>query len=467
MKTFIGEDFLIYNESGCKLFHEYAKQMPICDYHNHLVPAEIYNKARFENITEAWLAHDHYKWRAMRNNGVDEFYVTGDADAYAKFEKWAWTVERLPGSPLYHWTHLELQRYFDVYTPLSSATAAEIWQACNEKLQQPDCNAYTLLKHVDVRSLCTTDDPFDTLEFHQAIGADDSLDIKVLPSYRPDKVLHIENNALFVQSVAKMGVRYDMEIATLADLKQAMAKSVAFFAQVGCKVSDHGFIKFYYANQAGADAVFAKAMAGEALTEAEIAIYKGDLLRYLAGEYIKNGMAMQLHLGALRAVNKKMTRQIGVDSGLDSVGEITDPALLGAFLNDLHEADTLPNTVLYCLNSNDNTMMSTMAGNFFDGKTPGKVQFGSAWWFADHVRGINAQLDEMLESGLISTFVGMLTDSRSFTSFTRHEFFRRILCNKLGEIMENGEYPADFEAMGKIVQDICYNNAVNFFGLAD
>ncbi len=465
MKKFIGEDFLIYNESGIKLFNEYAKNMPIFDYHNHLVPAEIYKKLTFETITQAWLAYDHYKWRAMRAMGIDEAYVTGDASDYDKFMNWAYTVERLPGSPLYHWTHLELQRYFDVHIPLSSATADEIWNACNAKLQAPDCNAYTLLKARDVRAICTTDEPFDDLQWHKAIKADESFDLQVLPSYRPDKILHIENGTVFQESVAKMGARYDVEIKSFDDLKEVVAQSVAFFAEVGAKVSDHGFVKFSYANQEGADAVFAKAMAGEGLTDAEIAIYKGALLRFLAAQYTKNGMALQMHLGALRCSNQKVFRKLGADCGIDSVGEITDPAMLGAFLSDMNDADTLPNTVLYCLNPNDNTMLSSLAGCFFDGKTPGKVQFGSAWWFEDHVRGINAQLDELLESGLLSSFVGMLTDSRSFTSFTRHEFFRRILCNKLGEIMENGEYPADFDAMGKIVEDICYNNAVKFFNL--
>lgn len=461
MREFMGKDFLIYNEAGMKLFEEYAKDMPIFDYHNHLIAKEIYDRIQYENVTQVWLQYDHYKWRAMRAVGVDEKYITGAASDFEKFVKWAETVEKIPGNPLYHWTHLELQRYFDVYEPLCAKTAEDIWNKCNEKLKSFD--AYSLLQHVGVTGMCTTDEPFDTLEYHKKIKDDANFSMAVMPAYRPDKLIHIDDAPVFMDAIGQMGKRYEMEIKTLADLKEAMHKSILFFKEAGCIAADHGFIKFSYANKAGAEEVFAKGLAGESLTEEEVAIYKGEILRFLAKEYKENGFGSQFHLGANRNNCAKMAQVLGRDHGGDSVGETTSPWALRAMLNDMDEADALVNTVIYCLNPNDNTMMATMAVNFASSMSGGSVQFGSAWWFQDHVRGIDNQLSEMLETGLISTFVGMLTDSRSFTSFTRHEFFRRILCNKLGEIMENGEYPADFETMGKIVQDVCYNNAKKFF----
>ena len=464
MKRFMDSNFLLETKTAQKLFHTFAKKMPIFDYHNHLIPQEIFERKAYENITQVWLAGDHYKWRAMRILGYSESLITGDAPDYDKFMAWAETVERIPGNPLHHWAHLELQRYFDIYTPLTKKSAHAIWEKCNQKLKTSGFDAYGLLKRMDVRALCTTDEPFDTLEWHEKIMAAEDMDIQVLPTFRPDRLVHIEDKD-FLNAVGLMETRFDCKITTLDDLKAAFEKAVAHFKKAGCVLSDHGFIKFCYASQGDADAVFRKALSNSEVNAEEIAVYKGEILRFLAGLYTKSGMGMQLHLGAIRSNNTMMFQKIGANTGFDSVGEATDPFALGRFLDDLVMADTLPNTVLYNLNPADNAMMATMAVNFACAGTAGKVQFGSAWWFLDHQRGIENQLDELMETGLLPVFVGMLTDSRSFTSFSRHEYFRRILCNKLGGLAASGAYPNDIEILGKMVQDICYNNAVQFFGL--
>lgn len=462
MKDFIGEDFMLSTPAARTLFTDYAKSMPIYDYHNHLSPREIYEKKRFANITEAWLKGDHYKWRAMRVCGIDETYITGEADGYDKFQKWAYTVHRIPGNPLYHWVHLELQRYFDIDEPFGPDTAKAIWDMCNAKLAQPDCNAVGLLTQMDVRTLCTTDQPADTLEWHRKIASDDTIPFAVLPSYRPDGLLHIESPD-WTGHIRGMEERFDIKIDDFEELKHAITLSIAHFKKAGCVVSDHAYTALCYASGGDPHAIFKKAKAGETLTQIEAARYKGALMRYLAGQYCENHMAMQLHLGALRNNNSLMKDRLGPDKGYDSIGNLTDPAQLGVLLDDLNRAGNLPRTILYCLNPGDNPVLATMAVNFANSEIPGKVQFGSAWWFLDSARGMRSQLDELLETGLISTFVGMLTDSRSFLSFPRHEYFRRILCDKLGSLIESGGYPRDFAAMGGIVRDICYHNAVRFF----
>lgn len=466
MKGFMDSQFLLHSDTASRLFYEYAQDMSIFDYHNHLSPKDISERTCYENIAQVWLGGDHYKWRAMRILGIEERYITGDASDYEKFMKWAATVEKLPGNPLYHWTHLELQHYFNVYEPFTVKNAPAIWEMCNTYLQKKGFDAYELLKRMKVKALCTTDEPFDTLEWHIKIAHDATQDIQVLPSFRPDRLLHLED-AGFLDAIKLMEQRFGLSIRSLDDLKDALSCAIAHFKQAGCLVSDHGFIRFAYARGGNADEVMKKALAKETLTSNDIAVYKGELLRFLASQYTANGIAMQLHLGALRNNNTPMLKKLGPNHGYDSVGELTDPAMLSAFLDDLITADTLPNTVLYCLNPGDNTMLSTMAINYACGSVRGKVQFGCAWWFMDHVRGIENQIDELLETGLISTFIGMLTDSRSFTSFSRHEYFRRILCNKLGAIVERGEYWNDIEMLGKMVQDICFNNAVRYFGVEE
>ena len=462
MKDFIGEDFMLSTPTARALFEDYARGMPIYDYHNHLKPREIYEKKRFDNITEAWLTGDHYKWRTMRICGIDEAYITGEADDYDKFRKWACTVQRIPGNPVYHWVHLELQRYFGIDEPFRPDTARAVWDECNAKLHEPDCNAVGLLTQMDVRTLCTTDLPADTLEWHVKIAEDDTIPLRVLPSYRPDGLMHIEDPS-WTACIAGMEARYGIKIDDFESLKHAIALSIAHFKMAGCVASDHAYTELTYASGGNPHAIFAKARAGETLTEQEIAQYKGALMRYLAGQYCENHMAMQLHLGALRNANTLMKERLGPDKGYDSIGKLTDPTQLGALLDDLAREGNLPRTILYCLNPGDNPVLSTMAVNFANSEIPGKVQFGSAWWFLDCARGIGNQLDELLETGLISTFVGMLTDSRSFLSFPRHEYFRRILCEKMGSIIESGGYPPDLETMGGMIRDICYHNAVRFF----
>lgn len=459
MKSFIKEDFLLDNEPAKKLFQDYAKDMPIFDYHNHLPPQEIYERKSYDNLTQVWLYADHYKWRAMRNLGIDEKYITGDAPDYEKFEKWAYTVARIPGSPLYHWTHLELQRYFGITKPLNPSTCKEIYDECEGILEQPGFDAVGLLNKMGVKALCTTDEPFDSLEYHSKISEDGAIPFKVLPTFRPDAVVHVDTD-IFVDSVKKLANSNNMEINSLEDLKNSLKMSIERFKDVGCILADIGFVQFRYSNEQGASDIFAKAMKCEPLTDNEITCFTGEMLRFLAEQFKKNNMAMQLHMNALRNVNAELFREKGANVGCDSVGNCVDANQLGGFFNYLSANDILPKTVLYSLNPNDNTVLSSMAGNF----SP-YIQFGAAWWFQDHVRGISNQLDEQFEAGLISKFIGMLTDSRSFTSYGRHEYFRRILCNRLGELVDYGEYPEDYQVLGEMVKDICFNNAVEFFGL--
>ena len=458
MKEFMNEEFLLTNEVASKLFHEYAEQCPIIDYHNHLSPKDIFNRRRYENLTQLWLEGDHYKWRCMRVCGVPEEYVTGNASEWDKFLRFARIMPRLIGSPVYHWAHLELQRYFGIRTPLTGETAREIWDQTCAMLQGEGFDAVSLLTKMQVKILCTTDDPADTLEWHVRLMGE-GLPFRTLPSFRPDRFLHIDQPA-WATALKQLGDRYG-RITDWNSLLSALGKSLDFFCEVGCRVTDHGFIRFRYGVGDPAP-VMEKALAGEALTEEEISVYQGGLLRFLAGEYARRDLAMQLHLGPIRNNSPKLFASFGADAGGDSIGSATDPFLLGSLLSDLEREDALPRTILYNLNPADSAMLSTMAVNFAaDG---GKVQYGAAWWLLDHIRGINGQLDQLMETGLLSGSVGMLTDSRAFTSFVRHEYFRRILCNKLGSMVERGEYPCDPETLGTMVEDICWRNAVEYFG---
>ncbi len=459
MRAFMDRDFLLNTDTARTLYHDYAADCPIMDYHNHLNPREIYERRRYENLTQLWLEADHYKWRVMRVCGVPEYYVTGNAPEYEKFEKFASVLPRLIGSPVYHWAHLELQRYFGISTPLTAATAREIWDKTSEMLRGEGFDAVSLLDKANVKILCTTDDPADSLEWHLKLKEDKTMPFRTLPSFRPDRFLHIDQSA-WSTAVQQLGARYGA-ITDWDSLCTALRKSLDFFCEVGCRVTDHGFIRFRY-GAGDAAPIVAKAMAGETLTEEEVSTYQGALLRFLAGEYHRRDLTMQLHLGPIRNNSPKLVSAFGADAGGDSIGLATDPFQLSAFLGDLDGAETLPKTILYNLNPADSAMLSTMAVNFAaDGA---KVQYGAAWWLLDHIRGIDQQLDQLMETGLLSGSVGMLTDSRAFTSFARHEYFRRILCNKLGTLVEEGQYPCDMETLGEMVRDICHRNAVNYFG---
>ncbi len=458
MKKFMDKDFLLTTDTAKKLFHDYAENCPIIDYHNHLSAKDIYERRTYDNITQVWLEADHYKWRCMRVCGVPEKYVTGDASDYDKFMKFAEIMPRLIGTPVYHWAHLELQRYFGIYETLTADTAAMIWEKTGELLKSEGFDAVSLLDKMDVKVLCTTDDPADDLEWHIKIAQSEHVPFAVLPSFRPDRFINIDQKGwktALEQLAAKYGKITDWE-----SMLDALRKSLEFFCKAGCKVTDHGFIRFRYA-KGEPEYIMKKALEGQKLTEAEIAVYQGALLRFLADEYNKRNMAMQLHLGAVRNNSLKLMKAFGADAGGDSIGEATDPFMLGEFLGDLEGADALPKTILYNLNPVDSAMLATMAVNFAaDGA---KVQYGAAWWLLDHIRGIGEQLDHLMETGMLSASVGMLTDSRSFTSFVRHEYYRRILCEKIGRLVENGEYPCDIELLGNMVKDICWKNAVKYF----
>lgn len=428
--TFMDQDFLLNTETAKGLYHNYAEHEPIFDYHNHLSSKDIAEHRRLHNLYEAWLETDHYKWRAMRACGIPEKYITGDAEPYEKFEKWAEVLPKLAGSPLYHWTHLELQRYFGIHELLTPVTAEKIWKETEQQMLGDGFDTVSLLQKMNVRVLCTTDDPADTLEWHAKIAEDDTIGFRVLPSFRPDKYLMGTAEAL-AENRKKLCERFNT-----SDLKTAFHKALNYFCERGCLVSDHGFGVFPYA------------------TDPEFR----DLMLFLGKEYAERGIAMQLHLGPIRNTVPSLMKSYGADAGADSVGPATDPFAIASFLSALEGEGKLPNTILYNLNPVDNTMLATMAGNYAP-----KVQFGAAWWFNDHFRGINAQLDELMENGTLSAAVGMLTDSRSFTSFVRHEYYRRILCRKLGELVAEGMYPDDIQTLGRIVRDVCFANAENFF----
>jgi len=458
MKSFMNEEFLLSNETASKLFHEHAEACPIIDYHNHLSPKDIFHRRRYENLTQLWLEGDHYKWRCMRVCGVPEQYVTGNAPEWEKFFRFAQIMPRLIGTPVYHWAHLELQRYFGIHTPLTGATAHEIWEQTCAMLREDGFDAVSLLDRMNVKILCTTDDPADTLEWHMKL-AEEEMPFRTLPSFRPDRFLHIDQPA-WSSALDQLGSRYGV-ITDWDSLLAALGKSLDFFCQAGCRVTDHGFIRFRYAVGDPAP-IMEKALAGEKLTEEEVSVYQGALLRFLAGEYSRRDLAMQLHLGPIRNNSPLLMQAFGADAGGDSIGAATDPFLLSAFLGDLEHQETLPKTILYNLNPVDSAMLSTMAVNF--AANGAKVQYGAAWWLLDHIRGISEQLDQLMETGLLSGSVGMLTDSRAFTSFARHEYFRRILCEKLGSMVERGEYPCNMETLGELVEDICWRNAKRYFG---
>ncbi|MBS1577299.1 MAG: glucuronate isomerase [Bacteroidetes bacterium] len=463
--SWLQKDFLLKNQTARTLFHDFAALMPIIDYHNHLSPQQIAEDSCFQNLTQAWLYGDHYKWRAMRTNGIAEKYCTGDASDFEKFEQWAATVPYTLRNPLYHWTHLELQRYFDITETLSPATAKKIYSECSEKLQSKEYSIRNLLRKMNVKILCTTDDPVDSLEYHKQIKKD-GFEIKILPAFRPDKAMDIDNNALFNQYINKLESVANVSIHSFEDYLNALKSRHDFFAANGCCVSDHGLSEIYADDYTEKEiiSIFIKARSGNELTAEEKRKFKSAMLVLFAQWDCEKGWVQQYHLGALRNNNSRMMQQLGADTGWDSIGDFKYGQSLAKFLNKLDSKNKLARTIIYNLNPADNAMMATMIGNFNDGSIAAKVQWGAAWWFMDQKDGIKQHLDVLSNMGLLSRFVGMLTDSRSFLSFPRHEYFRRILCNTFGEEIENGELPNDMEWIGKIVQDICYTNTKKYFG---
>ena len=465
MRPFLDEDFLLDTQTARALYHGVAEGMPILDYHCHVSPREIAEDRVFRNLTQLWLEGDHYKWRLMRANGVDEAYITGDAPDREKFQKWAETLELAIGNPLYHWSHLELRRYFGYEGVLNGDTAQEVWELCNQKLQEPGMSARSLIANSGVTLVCTTDDPADSLEWHQQLAQDSSFPVKVLPAWRPDAAMGLERPE-YLDYLQRLGQAAGVEIRTYADLKEALLSRMAFFDKMGCRASDHALTVAVCqpASEEELERVFQKRLEGEPLTQEELAAFQTGFLRFVAGEYKRLGWVMQLHYGCRRNNNTRMFHKLGRDTGYDAVLQGTPSLEVAAFLDLLASQDALPRMVLYSLNPNDDEGLNSVIGCFQDGTPLGRIQQGSAWWFNDHKAGMVKQLTAFANGGLLGNFIGMLTDSRSFLSYPRHEYFRRILCELLGAWVENGEYPADWKALEKMVRGVCYNNAVEFFG---
>lgn len=465
MKDFMDEDFLLTTRTAQRLYHEYAETMPILDYHCHINPREIYEDRRFGNITRVWLESDHYKWRQMRSNGVEEKYITGAASDREKFQKWAKTLEMAVGNPLYHWSHLELRRYFGYEGCLNGSTAEKVWKLCNEILAKDSMTARNLIRQSHVTLLCTTDDPVDSLEWHRKLAEDKSFEVQVLPTWRPDQAIALEKPE-YLNYVNQLGEVSGIKIDSFEDLLKALKNRMDFFSSMGCKVSDHGlaYVMYAPASRRETEAVFAKRLAGGLPTQAEEAVFKTAILTALGKEYHRRNWVMQLHYGVKRDNSRRIFNMLGPDAGIDCIRNDTPSSQLADFLNALDLTDELPKTILYSLNPVDNAAIGTVIGCFQDASAIGKLQQGSAWWFNDHKTGITEQLTSLASLGLLGNFIGMLTDSRSLLSYTRHEYFRRILCELLGSWVENGEYPADYRTLEKIVKGISYNNAVQYFG---
>ncbi|WP_158825747.1 glucuronate isomerase [Mucilaginibacter lacusdianchii] len=465
MKNFLDENFLLQTPTAQRLYHDYAKHLPIIDYHCHLLPDQIANNINFKNLTQVWLYGDHYKWRAMRTNGINEDYITGGKSDFEKFEQWAATVPYTLRNPLYHWTHLELQRYFDIHDLLSPKTAQQIYDECTAKLQTPEYSVQGLIKKMNVEAICTTDDPLDNLEFHQKIKQQPDAAVKLLPAYRPDKAMNADDVAGLNAYISKLEEVANVSISSFEDYLSALKKRHDYFAENGCSVSDHGLEQIYAEDYTDDEirAIFLKIRANEVLMPGDILKFKSAMLFHFAIWDHEKGWVQQFHLGALRNNNNRLLTKLGPDTGFDSIGDFPQARALSKFLNKLDTEDKLAKTIIYNLNPADNELMATMIGNFNDGSIAGKVQFGSAWWFLDQKDGMIRQMNALSNMGLLSKFIGMLTDSRSFLSFPRHEYFRRLVCNLFGDDIENGELPNDIEWTGKIVQDICYYNAKNYF----
>lgn len=468
MKPFMDADFLLPDESSRRLFHDYAAPMPIIDAHCHLPPMDVAKDARFKTLAHAWLGGDHYKWRAMRSNGIPEADITGHEPDYRTFLAWAKTVPCLVGNPLYHWTHLELQRYFGIHEALSEKTAPMIWEACNAQIVKPEFGARALLARMQVRAVCTTDDPADTLEHHVAYAAERKSGEPVMtPSFRPDKALAVEDPAVWNSYLSKLGAAADLHIGSYRELVTALDKRHAAFHELGCRASDHALVApvAVFTTAQALEIIFTKLLKGTTPSLEEAEAFKTALLSEVGRMNARRGWAMQLHLAAIRNLNTPMFQRLGPDTGYDAVNDEKVARNLGAFLDALQCEGMLPKTVLYSLNPNDYEVLGSIMGCFQEGALPGKLQVGSAWWFNDHIEGMRRQLTSLANLGLLSRFVGMLTDSRSFLSFPRHEYFRRILCALVGGWIEAGEAPADFETFGAMVQDISYRNAKAYFAI--
>lgn len=464
VKSFLDEDFLLENRMAKALYHDFASRQPIIDYHNHLPPNEIAGDKVFPNISQAWLAGDHYKWRAMRTLGIDEAYITGEASDKDKFLKWAETVPHTIRNPLFHWTHLELRRYFGIEDLLSPETAEDIYHRCNEQLVSEGYGAQGLLGKMNVDTVCTTDDPLDSLEHHQAYAAGKP-DLQMFPAFRPDKAILIDSDS-YNTYIDRLAEAAGKTINSYRDLVSTLEDRMAFFHAQGCRLSDHGLSKVYaepFTHQE-LERIFSERRKGKTTSPEDVKIFISGLMHDLGCLYARKGWVMQLHLGALRNVNTRMLDTLGPDTGFDSIGDYTHATDLAGFLNRLDADNNLPKTILYNLNPRDNEVMATMTGNFNDGSVRGKMQYGSAWWFLDQKDGMEKQLNTLSNMGLLSCFIGMLTDSRSFLSFPRHEYFRRILCNVIGKDVHNGELPYDEKWLGGIVSNICYANARDYFG---
>lgn len=463
--SFLSENFLLETKTAQQLYHDHAAKMPIIDYHCHLPPDEIASDKNFENLTKIWLNGDHYKWRAMRTNGVNEKYCTGDASDYEKFEKWAATVPYTMRNPLYHWTHMELKKPFGINKILKPESAREIYDACTEKLQTKEFSVRNILKQMNVKVVCTTDDPIDSLEHHQKIKQD-GFDVHILPAFRADKLLAIENSDVFLPYLNKLSEVSGVGIESYDDLLAALKNRHDFFHEMGCRLSDHGLETVYADDYTESEikAIFSKALNKQALSPEEVSKFRSAMLYDMAIMDHTKGWTQQFHLGALRNNNTRMMRELGPDTGFDSIGDFGVASALAKFMDRLDNTNQLAKTILYNLNPSQNELYATMIGNFNDGSVAGKIQYGSAWWFLDQKDGMIKQMNALSNMGLLSRFVGMLTDSRSFLSYPRHEYFRRILCNLIGNDVENGELPASEMAwMGELVENICYNNAKNYF----
>ena len=449
----INDNFMLVSETGRRLYGKYAKNLPIIDYHCHLSPKQIAEDYKFKNAYDLFLSGDHYKWRQMRSNGIDEKYITGDADEFEKFVAFAKTHCRLIGNPLFHWTQLELKRYFDIDDILCEKNAKKIWDICNEKLAQADFSAKNLIIRSNVKVICTTDDPLDTLEYHKALA---DFSVKVLPTFRPDRLVEINKDG-WREYIEKTGAK------SLSELLSFVTEKIEYFVSVGCKVSDHG-VDYVPYEEGDAEAVFAKKLNGEDITERERDIFRTAVMLHCGREYARLGVAMQLHMGAIRNNSRRMFERLGADTGFDSIGDYPIAEKLSAFMSALDYENKLPRTVLYTLNPKDNYVLGTMLGNFQGTEARGKIQFGSGWWFNDQRDGMQEQMKALANLGMLANFVGMLTDSRSFVSYTRHEYFRRIMCNLIGGWVDAGEFPDDDELLSGIVEGICYYNAKEYFG---
>ena len=475
MKTFMDQDFLLETETAKHLYHDYAKNMPLADYHCHLNPQEIYEDRRFDNLVQVWLggmengvlAGDHYKWRMMRSHGIDESYITGDKPAYERFLKLTEALEMAIGNPMYHWCHLELQRFFGVTEPLTTESAPRIWEHCNKLLQEdPDMTARGLIRKSNVAFIGTTDDPIDSLQWHEKIAADPTIEVKVCPSFRPDKAVNIHKDG-FADYIRKLGACVGRELQSAQDVCDALVERIEYFYEKGCRASDHGldYVPYAEISMEEANQVFQKGMAGEALTVREIEGYQTILLLTCARTYHRLGIAMQIHYSCLRNTNARMFRTLGPDAGFDTIAQNTCGGNIAKLLSALDDTNQCPKTILYSLNPADNAQLGSLIGSFQGTEVPGKIQHGSAWWFNDNKTGMEDQLISLGNLGLLGNFIGMLTDSRSFLSYPRHEYFRRILCNLIGNWVENGEYPNVDASLKKIVEGISFQNAQRYFNI--